>query len=141
LRRSRAVLTLERGKGHAVMAGMRAVAKQGFTHALQVDADGQHDLDDLPKLLAAANENPTALICGAPRFDASVPKSRLYGRKLTAFWVAVETLSLQTPDTMCGFRVYPLASTASRCSTRRAGPPHGLRHRDRRAPLVAQRAA
>lgn len=106
------LLTLEQngGKGHAVMAGMRAAAKLGFTHVLQVDADGQHDLDDLPKLLAAANENPTALICGAPRFDASVPKSRLYGRKLTAFWVAVETLSLQTPDTMCGFRVYPLAS-------------------------------
>ena len=106
------VLTLDRngGKGYAVMAGMRAAAKDGFTHALQVDADGQHNLDDLPQLLAAARDNPTALICGAPRFDESVPKSRLYGRKLTSFWVAVETLSLQTPDTMCGFRVYPLAA-------------------------------
>ena len=99
------------GKGHAVMAGLRAAAQQGFTHAVQVDADGQHDLDDLPKLLAAAKSNPAALVCGEPRFDESVPKSRLYGRKLTAFWVAVETLSLRMPDTMCGYRVYPLAAT------------------------------
>jgi predicted LPLAT superfamily acyltransferase len=106
------VLTLEQngGKGHAVMAGLRAAAKHGFTHAVQVDADGQHDIGDLPKLLAAAKADPAALICGEPRYDTSVPKSRLYGRKLTAFWVAVETLSLRTPDTMCGFRVYPLGA-------------------------------
>jgi predicted LPLAT superfamily acyltransferase len=108
-----AVITLARngGKGQAVMAGLRAAAQQGFTHAVQVDADGQHDLDDLPKLLAAAKANPAALICGEPRFDESAPKARLYGRKLTAFWVAVETLSLRMPDTMCGYRVYPLAAT------------------------------
>jgi predicted LPLAT superfamily acyltransferase len=107
------VVTLERngGKGHAVMAGLRAAAQQAYTHAVQVDADGQHDLDDLPRLLAAAKANPAALICGEPRFDQSVPKARLYGRKLTAFWVAVETLSLRMPDTMCGFRVYPLEAT------------------------------
>ena len=65
---------------NAVMAGLRGASQQGFTHAVQVDADGQHVLDDLPKLLAAAKSNPAALICGEPRFDASVPKSRLYGR-------------------------------------------------------------
>jgi predicted LPLAT superfamily acyltransferase len=109
------VLTLAQngGKGHAVMAGLRAAAAHGFTHALQVDADGQHDLDDAPKLLAAARTEPSALICGEPQFDESAPKSRLYGRKLTAFWVAVETLSLRMPDTMCGFRVYPLASVVA----------------------------
>ena len=108
-----AAVTLARngGKGHAVMAGLRAAAQQGFTHAVQVDADGQHDLDDLPKLLSAARANPEALICGEPQFDQSVPRARLYGRKLTAFWVAVETLSLRMPDTMCGYRVYPLAAT------------------------------
>ncbi len=109
------VVTLPRngGKGHAVMAGLRAAAQAGYTHAAQVDADGQHDVGDLPKLLAAAHANPEALICGEPRFDASAPKSRRYGRKLTALWVAIETLSRRMPDTMCGFRVYPLASTVA----------------------------
>jgi predicted LPLAT superfamily acyltransferase len=117
------VLTLERngGKGHAVMAGLRAAAAEGFTHALQVDADGQHDLAAAPKLLAAARADPAALVCGEPRFDESVPKSRLYGRKLTAFCVAVETLSLHMPDTMCGFRVYPLASVVALLDTVRLG--------------------
>jgi predicted LPLAT superfamily acyltransferase/glycosyltransferase involved in cell wall biosynthesis len=109
------------GKGSAVMAGFRAAAKEGFSHAVQVDADGQHDIGDLPKLLAAAREAPAALICGEPRFDESVPKSRFYGRKLTAFWVAVETLSLRTPDLMCGFRVYPLASTIALLDSVRLG--------------------
>jgi predicted LPLAT superfamily acyltransferase len=117
------VVTLARngGKGHAVMAGLRAAAQQGFTHAVQVDADGQHDLADLPKLLAAAKANPAALVCGEPRFDESVPKSRLYGRKLTAFWVAIETLSLRMPDTMCGYRVYPLAATIALLDSVRLG--------------------
>jgi predicted LPLAT superfamily acyltransferase len=117
------VVTLPRngGKGHAVMAGLRRAAQQGFTHAVQVDADGQHDLLDLPRLLAAAKASPTALICGDPRFDASVPKARLYGRKLTAFWVAVETLSLRMPDTMCGYRVYPLAATLALLDSARLG--------------------
>ena len=109
------------GKGHAVMAGLRAASQQGFTHAVQVDADGQHDLNDLPKLLAAAKSNPAALVCGEPRFDESVPKSRLYGRKLTAFWVAIETLSLRMPDTMCGYRVYPLAATIALLDSVRLG--------------------
>ena len=118
-----AVFTLAEngGKGHAVMAGLRAAAQQGFTHAVQVDADGQHDLDDLPKLLAAAKGNPAALICGEPQFDESVPKARLYGRKLTAFCVAVETLSLRMPDTMCGYRVYPLAATVALLDSARLG--------------------
>lgn len=98
------------GKGAAVMAGLRRAATEGYTHALQVDADGQHNLDDVPKLLAAARDNADALICGEPRYDASAPKSRLAGRKLNSFWVCVDTLSRTMPDTMCGFRVYPVAA-------------------------------
>lgn len=114
-RRTITVVRLPRngGKGAAVMAGLRAADAGGFTHAVQVDADGQHDTGDLPKLLAASQADPEALICGAPQFDASVPRGRLYGRRLTSFWVAIETLSLSMPDTMCGFRVYPLASACA----------------------------
>jgi predicted LPLAT superfamily acyltransferase len=109
------------GKGAAVMAGLRAASTGGYTHALQVDADGQHDLQDLPNLLIAARAHPTALICGAPRFDESAPASRLYGRRLTGFWVCVETLSFAMPDTMCGFRVYPLASSIALLESARLG--------------------
>jgi predicted LPLAT superfamily acyltransferase len=117
------VVTLPRngGKGCAVKAGLRAAWGRGYTHAMQVDADGQHDIDDVPKLLAAARDQPDAVVCGDPQFDASVPASRLYGRRLTSFWVRVETLSPSMPDTMCGFRVYPLAACIALLDSVRLG--------------------
>ncbi len=101
------------------MAGCARRRKQGFTHAVQVDADGQHDLDDLPNCSRPPRRaTPTALICGEPRFDESVPKSRLYGRKLTAFWVAVETLSLQHARHDVRLSRLSARELRSRCSTR-----------------------
>ena len=96
------------GKGAAVMTGIEALAKEGCTHALQVDADGQHDLRDAPKLIAAAKASPAALVSGRPVYDASAPAGRKFGRLVTQFWVALETLSLDVKDSMCGFRVYPV---------------------------------
>ncbi|MCJ8170370.1 glycosyltransferase family 2 protein [Atopomonas sediminilitoris] len=96
------------GKGGAVTAGLWHAHQLGFSHALQVDADGQHCLDDVARFLAAGQHNPHALICGYPAYDASIPKGRLYGRYLTHVWVWINTLSLSIRDSMCGFRLYPL---------------------------------
>jgi len=101
------------GKGAAVMHGMREAWRSQFSHALQIDADGQHDTADVARFLARGEANPAAVICGEPIYDESVPKSRLYGRYLTHFWVWVETLSLAIGDSMCGFRLYPLAATCA----------------------------
>ncbi|MEX3895295.1 glycosyltransferase [Paraburkholderia sp. BR10954] len=97
------------GKGVAVMAGLRAARAAGYTHALQIDADGQHDATDVPRFIDAARAEPGAVILGRPVYDDSVPKARLYGRYLTHVWVWIETLSLTIRDSMCGFRLYPLA--------------------------------
>lgn len=99
------------GKGAAVIRGLEACARAGYTHAMQVDADGQHAIEDIPKLLALAERHPDALISGQPIYDDSIPRSRLYGRWVTHVWVWIETLSLQLKDSMCGFRVYPVAPT------------------------------
>lgn len=99
------------GKGSAVLLGMQRAQCLGFTHALQIDADGQHDVADAAKLIAAAAGHPQAVISGVPQYDESVPKLRLYCRYLTHVWVWIETLSLDIKDSMCGFRVYPLAPT------------------------------
>ncbi|HXZ08104.1 MAG TPA: glycosyltransferase [Paraburkholderia sp.] len=101
-------LPVNGGKGAAVMAGLRAARAAGYTHALQIDADGQHDADDVPRFIDAARAEPFAVILGRPVYDESVPKSRLYGRYLTHVWVWIETLSFEIRDSMCGFRVYPL---------------------------------
>ncbi|MCA8412579.1 MAG: glycosyltransferase [Burkholderia multivorans] len=101
-------LPVNGGKGAAVMAGLRAARARGYRHAIQIDADGQHDAADVTKFVAAAQAEPDAVILGRPRFDDSVPKARLYGRYLTHVWVWIETLSLDIPDAMCGFRLYPV---------------------------------
>lgn len=105
------LLTLpnNQGKGGAVMAGFREAARQGFSHALQVDADGQHDLREVETFIDTSRRHPDAIICGYPEYDDSVPKGRLYARYLTHVWVWINTLSLQIRDSMCGFRLYPLA--------------------------------
>ena len=106
------------GKGRAVSEGFRQANRAHFTHAFQIDADGQHDLKALPGMLALAKANPRALISGRPIFDASIPTARKIGRWITHVWVWIETLSFQIPDSMCGFRIYPLAAAMKSAATR-----------------------
>jgi glycosyltransferase involved in cell wall biosynthesis len=114
-------LPVNQGKGGAVSAGLRAAHAQGYSHALQIDADGQHSLADIPKFVAAARAEPGFVICGKPVFDKDMPASRRYGRVLTHVLVWVDTLSLDIPDSMCGFRVYPLKTVVELINTHRLG--------------------
>jgi len=98
-----------KGKGAAVKAGFRLSFEKGYTHALQVDADGQHDLADLPHFMQIGKDNRDSVIAGYPEYDESVPKGRYYSRYLTHIWVWINTLSFEIKDSMCGFRLYPLA--------------------------------
>lgn len=100
------------GKGAAVKTGFDAALALGYTHALQIDADGQHDLNDIPRFLEASRSNPEALVLGYPVFDKSVPKGRLLGRQITKVCTMVETGNRAITDAMCGYRVYPLAVAA-----------------------------
>ena len=118
--------TLERrakngGKGAAVKSGLRAARALGYSHALQVDADGQHDLDDIPRFLAAARNAPDHMVLGQPLFDASAPRARLHGRRISILWAAVETLGSEVFDPLCGYRVYPI-DAALRPAECGAGP-------------------
>ncbi len=99
------------GKGAAVIHGLKVAHDAGYSHAIQVDADGQHAIEDIPQFLAKAERHPDALISDQPVYDDSIPRSRLYGRWVTHVWVWIETLSLSLKDSMCGFRVYPVAPT------------------------------
>lgn len=101
------------GKGGAVQTGLRWAHEHGYTHALQVDADGQHNLEDIPRFLEESAQHPLALVAGKPLYDETVPMGRFIARYITHVWVWIETLSFHIKDTMCGFRVYPLASTVA----------------------------
>ena len=96
------------GKGAAMRDGFATAAERGYSHAIQIDADGQHDAADIPRFLEAARQAPDALILSMPLFDADAPKARVYGRLVTTFCVWIETLSTEIKDTLCGYRCYPL---------------------------------
>ncbi|MES2935553.1 MAG: glycosyltransferase family 2 protein [Pseudomonadota bacterium] len=104
-------LAQNQGKGGAMMAGFDEAQRLGYTHALQIDSDGQHDAGSIGEFLQLTAAHPGTIICGCPIYDDSVPKSRLYGRYATHIWVWINTLSFAVRDSMCGFRVYPLQST------------------------------
>ena len=101
------------GKGGTVATGLRTAFAAGYTHALQVDADGQHDVAQVPAFIEAAEQQPDALICGEPVFDSSQSSLRYYARYVTLFLVWIETLSTQIRDALCGFRLYPLAKVVA----------------------------
>lgn len=101
------------GKGAAIKAGLKELSFGDYSHAVQIDSDGQHDLTDLPVFLRTSVNHPKALVIGYPVYDATVPKMRYYGRYLTHVWVWINTLSFEIRDTMCGFRVYPVQQTVA----------------------------
>jgi glycosyltransferase involved in cell wall biosynthesis len=99
-----------RGKGAAVLTGLRHASAGGFSHALQIDADGQLDPAEAPALILAATRDPQAVVTGYPVYEEAPPAARYYGRFLTHLWVRINTMSGHIRDSMCGFRVYPLAT-------------------------------
>ena len=114
-------LDRNQGKGGAVRAGLKAARAAGYSHAVQVDADGQHDLADIAALTAEAERYPRHIVCGQPVFDRDIPSVRYYARYLTLALSWVESLSMEIRDAMCGFRVYPLEQTLALCEGARLG--------------------
>lgn len=96
------------GKGAAVKTGFAFARQLGYTHALQVDADGQHALEDIAKFLEIAQEHPEAVILGQPIFDETAPTHRMVLRRVTIFWTRREVGDDRVGDPLCGFRLYPL---------------------------------
>jgi len=97
-----------RGKGAALASGLARAAAMGFTHAVTLDADGQHLPADLPRLLAAVEAHPQALVVGVRNLAGAGRrrKSRLL-RAHSNFWVWAMT-GRWVRDTQSGFRAYPL---------------------------------
>lgn len=111
-----------RGKGATVMRGLRLADSLGYTHVVQIDADGQHCVGDIPVMLEAVRQDPAVLVSGNPVYDESVPLVRLQGRKISRFWTQVETWSRDIRDPLCGFRVYPVVETLGLFIGREPGP-------------------
>ena len=101
-------LSSNRGKGGAVLHGLQKAQAERFTHALTMDADGQHPAWRIPDFMDVSRAHPDALILGLPVFDASAPLLRVRGRRISNWWANLETLWCGIGDSLVGFRVYPI---------------------------------
>jgi glycosyltransferase involved in cell wall biosynthesis len=111
------------GKGAAVLAGMKDAMAAGYTHALVMDADGQHPPDRIPEFINISLANPDAMVLGVPVFGPEAPFGRRYGRLVGNWWAHLETLWGGVRDSLFGFRIYPidqsLKEMAKTCRGRR----------------------
>ena len=103
------VLADNSGKGAAVLHALEAARAASFTHALTMDADGQHPADLIAAFMSRSAAHPDAMILGRPVFDASAPLLRVRGRRVSNAWTNLETLGAGIADSLYGFRVYPIA--------------------------------
>ena len=103
------VLPQNQGKGAAVLAGITQAGREGYTHALTMDCDGQHPAERIPAFMQASQAAPQALVLGVPVFGPEAPRARVLGRKISNAWANLETLGAGIGDSLYGFRVYPIA--------------------------------
>ncbi len=95
-----------RGKGHALLAGFAKARELPDVAAIAVlDADGQHDPAELPRLYGAFRAEQADLVIGARVFtDAKVPWRSRFGNRVSAALMR-RLLGPGLEDTQCGFRL------------------------------------
>lgn len=99
-----------KGKGKALKTGLRHAVMNGFTHAITLDADGQHFPEDIPVLMEASTEHPENLIVGCRNLTSeNMPRQNTFANRFSNFWFRLQTAQ-KLSDTQSGFRVYPLSS-------------------------------
>lgn len=109
------------GKGAAVLAGCAWAQARGFTHALAMDADGQHPAAKIAEFMAISSRHRDALVLGSPIFPANTPVERLYFRKLSVALVRATILGRGIDDNLYGFRIYPIGPLLDVLGPRRTG--------------------
>lgn len=100
------------GKGAAVLSGIEIAAREGFTHALTMDSDGQHPAELIPLFMRTSQASAETMVLGVPVFGAEAPRLRVLGRKVSNGWANLETLGMGIGDSLYGFRVYPIEPLA-----------------------------
>ena len=109
------------GKGAAVLKGFEFALRQGFSHAVVFDSDGQHEAADLPLFFEASRQHPEAMILGVPRFGPEAPELRIKGRLVGNWWTNLETLWGGINDSLFGFRLYPIVPSLQILNSIRGG--------------------
>ena len=106
--------TPNRGKGIALITGIRKAAELGYNYAITIDSDGQHYPEDLLKFLEKIKDEPGSLIVGARNLQQeNMPGKNTFANRFSNFWFWAET-GIRLPDTQSGYRLYPIQKLAKK---------------------------
>jgi glycosyltransferase involved in cell wall biosynthesis len=95
------------GKAASLRRGMVCALEEGASAVVTLDADGQHEPEDIPRLVAAHVRSPQAIIVGARLHEKSrIPRARYCANRFANFWIAWAA-GYPISDSQSGFRVYP----------------------------------
>jgi glycosyltransferase involved in cell wall biosynthesis len=96
------------GKGAAILSAAARAKQLEGTHIITIDADGQHDPEEIPRFLEAIKVHPLAILVGKRDFEETdLPRGRRFGRAFSNFWLRVQT-GRSIGDAQSGFRAYPV---------------------------------
>ncbi len=106
-------LPSNRGKGYALRQGFSLALTNGCRAVLTLDADGQHDPEDIPNFLQAHRADSRAILIGSRMAQADrFPRQRYYSNRTAAFFIS-KALGQVLEDTQCGYRLYPVEALRS----------------------------
>ncbi len=97
-----------KGKGNALKVLFQSAMEQGYKAVISMDADGQHDPEEIPHFIRAYNMYPDAIIVGSRMHEKEkIPRSRYNSMHIARFYISFAANQF-IEDTQCGFRLYPL---------------------------------
>jgi glycosyltransferase involved in cell wall biosynthesis len=99
---------LNRGKGNALKVLFERATAEGYAAVISMDADGQHDPEEIPRFLSEYRANPGCIIVGSRmRERDKIPRARYNSMHIARFYVSLVANQF-VEDTQCGYRLYPL---------------------------------
>ncbi len=94
------------GQGAALNSGFKYAQEHGFDFLITMDADGQHDADDIPHFVEAYVCTDTPVLIGNRMGNpATMPLVRRLTNRFMS-WLLSRRMNQYVPDTQCGFRLY-----------------------------------
>lgn len=101
------------GKAASLRRGIVCALTDGASAVVTLDADGQHEPEDIPRLVAAHLQDPQAIIVGARLHEKQkIPPARYFANRLASFLVAWAA-GYPIADSQSGFRLYPASLLAA----------------------------
>ena len=97
------------GKGASLWRGFAVALAEGADAVVTLDADAQHQPEDIPRLVEAWRAQPGRIVIGARVLDRDkAPPLRAFANRFANFWVAWAA-GCPVTDSQSGFRLYPAA--------------------------------